>query len=252
MLKRLKINNYALIDSIEISFDKGMTSITGETGAGKSIILGGLSMVLGSRIDNSKIINKNKKCFVESEFDLGDQNLEEFFKTNDLDYEDITIIRREVNESGKSRAFINDTPVKLDLLSSLTNKLIDVHSQFNNLSILDSNFIFLILDSLSNNHDEFWATLTGFFKKTKIENFSEIKNELIEIHPEFNTLCDLLELITISGGDLFDLKDEFDLGDTIIEGMEDNEFINLENYGKFNLEGDNSIWIFELPKYFIS
>ena len=167
MLQRLKINNYALIDSIEISFDKGMTSITGETGAGKSIILGGLSMVLGSRIDNSKIINKNKKCFVESEFDLGDQNLEEFFKTNDLDYEDITIIRREVNESGKSRAFINDTPVKLDLLSSLTNKLIDVHSQFNNLSILDSNFIFLILDSLSNNHDEY-STYLNQFKSLKV------------------------------------------------------------------------------------
>ena len=167
MLKRLKINNYALIDSIEISFDKGMTSITGETGAGKSIILGGLSMVLGSRIDNSKIINKNKKCFVESEFDLGDQNLVEFFKTNDLDYEDITIIRREVNESGKSRAFINDTPVKLDLLSSLTNKLIDVHSQFNNLSILDSNFIFLILDSLSNNHDEY-STYLNQFKSLKV------------------------------------------------------------------------------------
>ncbi len=167
MLKRLKINNYALIDSIEISFDKGMTSITGETGAGKSIILGGLSMVLGSRIDNSKIINKNKKCFVESEFDLGDQNLEEFFKTNDLDYDDITIIRREVNESGKSRAFINDTPVKLDLLSSLTNKLIDVHSQFNNLSILDSNFIFLILDSLSNNHDKY-STYLNQFKSLKV------------------------------------------------------------------------------------
>ena len=167
MLKRLKIDNYALIDSIEISFDKGMTSITGETGAGKSIILGGLSMVLGSRIDNSKIINKNKKCFVESEFDLGDQNLEEFFKINDLDYEDITIIRREVNESGKSRAFINDTPVKLDLLSSLTNKLIDVHSQFNNLSILDSNFIFLILDSLSNNHDEY-STYLNQFKSLKV------------------------------------------------------------------------------------
>lgn len=167
MLKRLKINNYALIDSIEISFDKGMTSITGETGAGKSIILGGLSMVLGSRIDNSKIINKNKKCFVESEFDIGDQNLEEFFKTNDLDYDDITIIRREVNESGKSRAFINDTPVKLDLLSSLTNKLIDVHSQFNNLSILDSNFIFLILDSLSNNHDKY-STYLNQFKSLKV------------------------------------------------------------------------------------
>ena len=106
-----------------------------------------------------------------------------------------------------------------------------------------------VFQCFSNNHDEFWATLTGFFQKTKIENFSEIKNELIEIHPEFNTSCDLLELITINGGDLFDLKDEFDLGDTIIEGMEDNEFINLENYGKFNLEGDNSIWIFEVFKY---
>ena len=169
MLKRLKINNYALIDSIEISFDKGMTSITGETGAGKSIILGGLSMVLGSRIDNSKIINKNKKCFVESEFDLRDQNLVEFFKTNDLDYDDISIIRREVNESGKSRAFINDTPVKLDLLSSLTNKLIDVHSQFNNLNILDSNFIFLILDSLSKNQDNYSVYLNQFKSLKVIE-----------------------------------------------------------------------------------
>ena len=169
MLKRLKINNYALIDSIEISFDKGMISITGETGAGKSIILGGLSMVLGSRIDNSKIINKNKKCFVESEFDLRDQNLVEFFKSNDLDYDDITIIRREVNESGKSRAFINDTPVKLDLLSSLTNKLIDVHSQFNNLNILDSNFIFLILDSLSKNQDKYGAYLNRFKSLKVIE-----------------------------------------------------------------------------------
>ena len=182
MLKRLKINNYALIDSIEISFDKGMTSITGETGAGKSIILGGLSMVLGSRIDNSKIINKNKKCFVESEFDLRDQNLVEFFKTNDLDYEDITIIRREVNESGKSRAFINDTPVKLDLLSSLTNKLIDVHSQFNNLNILDSNFIFLILDSLSKNQDKYSFYLNQFKSlkviERKIDNKKIIRDKL--------------------------------------------------------------------------
>ena len=151
MLTKLKINNYALIDSLEISFNKGMTSITGETGAGKSIILGGLSMVLGSRVDNSKIINKEKKCFVEASFDLTDMYLKDYFLKNDLDFDEITIIRREVNQNGKSRAFINDTPVKLDQLSDLTNRLIDVHSQFNNLSILDSNFIFLILDSLSNN-----------------------------------------------------------------------------------------------------
>ena len=151
MLTKLKINNYALIDSLEISFNKGMTSITGETGAGKSIILGGLSMVLGSRVDNSKIINKEKKCFVEASFDLTDMYLKDYFLKNDLDFDEITIIRREVNQNGKSRAFINDTPVKLDQLSDLTNRLIDVHSQFNNLNILDNDFIFLILDSFSKN-----------------------------------------------------------------------------------------------------
>ena len=151
MLTKLKINNYALIDSLEISFNNGMTSITGETGAGKSIILGGLSMVLGSRVDNSKIINKEKKCFVEASFDLTDRDLKGYFTKNDFDYDEITIIRREINKNGKSRAFINDTPVKLDQLSDLTNRLIDVHSQFNNLNILDNDFIFLILDSFSKN-----------------------------------------------------------------------------------------------------
>ena len=180
MLKTLKINNYALIDSIEISFDMGMTSITGETGAGKSIILGGLSMVLGSRIDNSKIINKDKKCFVEAVFDLKDLNPIDFFTNNDLDYDEITIIRREVNQNGKSRAFINDTPVKLELLSSLTNRLIDVHSQFNTLSILDSNFIFIILDSLSNNLDDFKIYLNEFKSLQLIEKEIEKKRLIRE------------------------------------------------------------------------
>ena len=216
MLKRLKINNYALIDSIEISFDKGMTSITGETGAGKSIILGGLSMVLGSRIDNSKIINKNKKCFVESEFDLRDQNLVEFFKTNDLDYEDITIIRREVNESGKSRAFINDTPVKLDLLSSLTNKLIDVHSQFNNLNILDSNFIFLILDSLSKNQDKYSVYLNRFKSLKVIER--QIDNKKI-IRDKLNSDLDYNKFLFNEFDELnFDNLNIEDLDNKVKEG----------------------------------
>ena len=167
MLKKLKINNYALIDSLEISFNEGMSSITGETGAGKSIILGGLSMVLGSRVDNSKIINKEKKCFVEATFDLTDIYLRDYFRKNDLDYDEITIIRREVNQNGKSRAFINDTPVKLDQLSGLTKRLIDIHSQFNNLSILDSNFIFLILDSLSKNQDKI-KEYSNNFKSLKL------------------------------------------------------------------------------------
>jgi DNA repair protein RecN (Recombination protein N) len=151
MLKEIKINNYALIDSIEMSFNSGMTSITGETGAGKSILLGGLSLVLGSRVDNSKIINKQTKCFVEATFDINEYDLNSFFDLNSLDYEKETILRREVIPSGKSRAFINDTPVNLDVLSKLGNTLIDVHSQHNNLTLLDNNFKYLILDSLSNN-----------------------------------------------------------------------------------------------------
>ena len=137
MLKEIKINNYALIDSIEMSFKSGMTSITGETGAGKSILLGGLSLVLGSRVDNSKIINKDTKCFVEAIFDIGEYDLKTFFVINSLDYEKETILRREVIPSGKSRAFINDTPVNLDVLSKLGNNLIDIHSQHNYLNILD-------------------------------------------------------------------------------------------------------------------
>tara|TARA_B110000093_G_C12851611_1_gene359572 strand:+ start:372 stop:941 length:570 start_codon:yes stop_codon:yes gene_type:complete len=109
-----------------------------------------------------------------------------------------------------------------------------------------------VFQYFSNNHDEFWSTVTGNFKKTKQENFNEIKNELIKIHSDFNTMSDLIELITLSGGDLFDVKDEFDqVGNTLIEEEKGIgfQFINLENYGKTNLERDNSIWIFEVLKY---
>ena len=199
MLTKLKINNYALIDSIEISFNKGMTSITGETGAGKSIILGGLSMVLGSRVDNSKIINKEKKCFVEATFDLTDIYLRDYFRKNDLDYDEITIIRREVNQNGKSRAFINDTPVKLDQLSGLTNRLIDVHSQFNNLSILDSNFIFLILDSLSKNQDKI-KEYSNNFKSLKL--LEKELNDKIILRDKLNSDLDYNKFLRDEFNDL--------------------------------------------------
>ena len=175
MLKEIKIKNYALIDSIEMSFKSGMTSITGETGAGKSILLGGLSLVLGSRVDNSKIINKNTKCFVEAIFDIGEYDLNSFFVLNSLDFEKETILRREVIPSGKSRAFINDTPVNLDILSKLGNTLIDVHSQHNNLNLLDNNFKYMILDSLSNNEK-----LMLDYKKD-FSDLKEIEKEIEEI-----------------------------------------------------------------------
>jgi len=175
MLKEIKIKNYALIDSVEMSFKSGMTSITGETGAGKSILLGGLSLVLGSRVDNSKIINKNTKCFVEAIFDIGEYDLNSFFALNSLDYEKETILRREVIPSGKSRAFINDSPVNLDILSKLGNTLIDVHSQHNNLNLLDNNFKYLILDALSNNEKLMLDYKKDFY------DLKEIEKEIEEI-----------------------------------------------------------------------
>jgi len=232
MLKRLKINNYALIDSIEISFDKGMTSITGETGAGKSIILGGLSMVLGSRIDNSKIINKDKKCFVEAVFDLSQQNSIDFFSKNDLDYDDITIIRREVNQNGKSRAFINDTPVKLDLLSNLTNRLIDVHSQFNNLSILDSNYLFLILDSLSKNLENF-KIFSNEFKslqiiERQIEDKKNIRKKLNSDLDYNKFLLSEFEELDLDSLNLEDLQNKVKEGDNVDQIKEILSKINNE------------------------
>jgi DNA repair protein RecN (Recombination protein N) len=113
MIRNLHIENYALIRSLHINFDNGFTVITGETGAGKSILLGAIALILGNRADASLLYEKSKKCFVEGEFDIQNLDLLSFFNDNDLDYQDITTLRREITESGKSRAFINDTPVNL-------------------------------------------------------------------------------------------------------------------------------------------
>ena len=232
MLKKLRISNYALIDNVEISFENGMTSITGETGAGKSILLGGLSLVLGSRVDNTKIINKDKKCFVEATFDLNGQNLEVFFSDNDLDFDNHTIIRREINQSGKSRAFVNDTPVRLDQLSSLTNSLLDIHSQFNNLNILDTNFIFLILDSLSNNTINF-NTYTNDFKslmalEKKIKE-KEIQRDTLDSDLDYNNyLLNEFKSIDLDNVDLEDIENKVKEADNLDDIKEALSLINEE------------------------
>jgi len=232
MLKKLRISNYALIDNVEISFENGMTSITGETGAGKSILLGGLSLVLGSRVDNTKIINKDKKCFVEANFDLNGQNLEVFFSDNDLDFDNHTIIRREINQSGKSRAFVNDTPVRLDQLSSLTNTLLDIHSQFNNLNILDTNFIFLILDSLSNNTINF-NTYTNDFKslmalEKKIQE-KEIQRDTLDSDLDYNNyLLNEFNSIDLDNIDLEDIENKVKEADNVDDIKEALALINEE------------------------
>ena len=149
MLHSLHIENYALISSLQIQFDKGMTVITGETGAGKSIIMGALSLILGSRADTGVLFDKSKKCSVEAVFDVKELNISPFFEQNNLDYQDDTIIRREIADNGKSRAFINDTPVNLTVLKELTSRLIDIHSQHQNLLFQDADFRLDVIDEFA-------------------------------------------------------------------------------------------------------
>ena len=140
MLNSLHIQNYALISSLQIRFDKGFTVITGETGAGKSIIMGALSLILGHRADSSALFDKTKKCIVEASFDVSGLDLDVFFIENNLDYQEDTIVRREIAVTGKSRAFINDTPVTLPMLKEFSSRMIDIHSQHQNLLFQNADF----------------------------------------------------------------------------------------------------------------
>lgn len=151
MLKSLKIKNYALIKKVELDFSKGMTVITGETGAGKSIILGALGLILGKRADSKSLFNPEKKCVVEASFMLKDDRLKSFFKVHELDYERETIIRRELLPSGKSRSFINDSPVNLKTLGQLSTFLIDLHQQFDTLDIHQIDFHVQVVDAIADN-----------------------------------------------------------------------------------------------------
>src|SRR5471030_2515450 len=147
MLQKLSISNYALIDNLEISFEQGLNILTGETGAGKSIILGALSLILGQRAESRYFFNQQKKCVIEGSFKIAGFHLKAFFEENDLDYEAETVLRREISADGKSRSFVNDTPVNLTVLKQLGEKLIDIHSQHATMEINDPQFQFLVVDS---------------------------------------------------------------------------------------------------------
>ena len=149
MLNKLFVRNYALIRHLELSFDRGLTIITGETGAGKSIILGALGLVLGNRADTATLLDKNEKCIVEGHFDLTGISCSDFFKGNDLDFDNHTVMRREISPAGRSRAFINDTPVTLDLMKELGSILIDIHSQHETLMVGNNRFQLGVLDSFA-------------------------------------------------------------------------------------------------------
>jgi len=174
MLSRIYIKNFALIDALEVSLKNGLQVITGETGAGKSIILGALRLILGERADIKSISKTKEKSIVETEFELNNQ-FKKFFIENDLDYEHQTIIRREILPSGKSRAFINDVPVTLDILKELTSQLIDIHSQFETSNLFTSEYQFKIIDGLSENKNLIENYQQDFYEfqslKTQLKKF---------------------------------------------------------------------------------
>lgn len=214
MLTALSIKNYALIDELQVTFNNGLSIITGETGAGKSILLGGLSLVLGKRADSSQIKDSSKKCIIEAVFDIVNYDLKSVFKAEDLDYEPQTIIRREILPSGKSRAFVNDTPVTLDSLTTLSSYLLDIHSQHQTLQLVDDSYQFKVIDALANNEDllaNYGTDLKNFKNLThKLQN---LETELLEAKKEHDYNVFLLKELQeaqLKEGELLELEESFE------------------------------------------
>ncbi|NNK19343.1 MAG: DNA repair protein RecN [Maribacter sp.] len=243
MLNRLSIKNYALIDRLEVSFANGFTCITGETGAGKSILLGGLSLVLGKRADLTTLRNKDGKCIIEGEFEINKYRLNRFFSDNDLDYEDTTIIRREILPSGKSRAFINDTPVNLDVLTKLGSRLIDIHSQHQTLQLAENEFQFKVIDSLANTQE---LLNTYSMHRQKYQDTSKELQDLIAFQSnaikehEYNSfLLHELEGVHLEEGLLEELEEQYQQlsnVETIVEQLsKSHQLLSDDQVGIMNL-----------------
>lgn len=214
MITSLSIKNYALIEKLAIDFSKGFSIITGETGAGKSIILGAMGLVLGKRADLTSLKNKEEKCVIEAYFDVSKYNLKPFFEANDLDYEDETIIRREILPSGKSRAFINDSPVNLQELQDLSLFLIDIHSQQQTQELSDETVQFKIVDALADNQVEIssYQTLLKSYKEDKSNLNLLLKKQAESIkEQEYNTFL-LNELVAaqLKSGEQEQLEADFE------------------------------------------
>lgn len=214
MITSLSIKNYALIEKLSIDFSKGFSIITGETGAGKSIILGALGMVLGKRADLTSLKNKEEKCVIEAQFEISKYNLKEFFEQNDLDYEDETIIRREILPSGKSRAFINDSPVNLQELQDLSVFLIDIHSQQQTQELSEEGVQFKIIDAIAQNS----GIIDSYQKSLKVYKSDKSKlNALLKKQSdagkeqEYNTFL-LNELVAakLKSGEQEELEADFE------------------------------------------
>ncbi|MFU8845012.1 MAG: AAA family ATPase, partial [Bacteroidales bacterium] len=171
MLSQLSVKNYALIRELEVDFSDGFTVITGETGSGKSVLLGALGLILGNRADNAVLLDKSRKCIVEAAFNLKDCSIEPFFLDRNLDYDDNTIIRREINPAGKSRAFVNDTPVNLNLLKDVSERLVDIHAQGELYQLGDAGFQIQVIDSFAGIADQvndYWSAFEVWSEKKRL------------------------------------------------------------------------------------
>ncbi len=215
MITHLSIKNYALIRKLDIDFLDGFSVITGETGAGKSILLGAMSLILGNRADSQVLLDKTKKCVVEGTFNIKDYNLNTFFNENDLDYDENTFLRREINKNGKSRAFINDTPVNLNLIKELGDKLVNIHSQNKTITLNNSDFQLAVIDSYVDKNEILRNYRLGF------KNYSEKKkllDELIEKESKsksdqdyFQFQYDELEKANLDSGEFVNIEKELEL-----------------------------------------
>lgn len=239
MLVRLSVSNFAIIDELQLDFQKGLTIITGETGAGKSILLGALKLVLGERADLTQLKNSNQKCIIEATFNLTRLNLNSFFDAHDLDYEKETILRRELLPSGKSRAFINDTPVTLDILQQLSNQLIDIHAQFNTENLLNQKFQLQIIDAYANQINEInqyhklyqtWLNAQSKLSKTQ----EQLKNNALEADYKKFILNELIES-NLTSGEIETLESELNELQNIDEIQQSLSEINIKIDSEFGL-----------------
>lgn len=247
MLKHLSVSNYALISSLSIDFERGFTTITGETGAGKSILIGALGFALGNRADSNILINDTKKCVVEAIFNLDDETLRPFFDENDIDFEKECIIRRELSTQKKSRAFINDTPVSIQTLKELGTKLVDIHSQHDSLLLCNPEFQLALLDDAAENQE----CLSEYQKVFK--SYSITRNELLKLRQKSVDNLNENDFLKFQLDEIMKanlLDNEYDELSQRIEVLENQEEINrllaeslnvLENDEQSLLDGVNTL-----------
>ncbi|MCQ2228759.1 MAG: DNA repair protein RecN [Bacteroidales bacterium] len=239
MLTELTISNYALIDKTELSLDKGMTIITGETGAGKSIMLGALGLILGQRADSQVLLDKEKKCVVEATFDISQLDLEERFAEEGVDYDKVTIIRREILPNGKSRAFVNDTVANVSFLKEIGQKLIDIHSQHQNLLLSDDSFHLNVIDAVAQTKDmlaEYGKAYKEYRKLAEQERQMREENERLKRDADFIAFQHKeLSEAHLKAGELEELEQEQGMlanAETIKEAL---------SYAVESLDGDEKV-----------